>query len=107
MRPKQRILEFIQKAYEDDHADKPVPGTETLTRDERLAVREMFDGMSTGTARIVIEEELDDQLAEAYCIDTLVNRGRYYAARIVRPDGSAIRRLLVDKQTGSVQFVGG
>jgi hypothetical protein len=27
-------------------------------------------------------------------------------AKIVRPDGSTIQRLLVDKQTGSVQMAG-
>jgi hypothetical protein len=73
-----------------------------MAPEDRAAVRELFDGMSTGTARIVIEEELEDG-AE---VGSLENKGRYYAARIVRPDGSAIRRLLVDKQTGNVQFAG-
>ncbi len=101
MKPKKKILEFIQKAYEDN--DSPA---DTMAPDDRHAIRELFDGMSTGTARIIIEEEIDGRMAEDYSIDALENKGRYYVARIVRPDGSAIRRLLVDKQTGKVQFAG-
>lgn len=106
MRPKQKILEFIQKAYEESTVDEPAPESGAMTDEDRLAIRELFDGMSTGTARIIIEEELDGQIAESYNIDGLENKGRYYVARIVRPDGSAIRRLLIDKQTGKVQFAG-
>ena len=104
MKPKQKILEFIQKAYEDSAGDRPATESDTMAPDDRLAVRELFDGMSTGTARIIIEEEIDGQVSDDYDIDALENKGRYYVARIVRPDGSAIRRLLVDKQTGEVQF---
>jgi len=106
MRPKQKILEFIQKAYADSAENEPSPESDIMTKEDRLAIRELFDGMSTGTARIIIEEELVGQIAESYNIDGLENKGRYYAARIIRPDGSAIRRLLVDKQTGKVQFAG-
>lgn len=37
--------------------------------------------MSTGTARIIIEEEMDGQTGEEYNIDPLENKGRYYVAR--------------------------
>lgn len=106
MRPKQKILEFIQKAYADEAGDTPATESKAMTEEDRLSVREIFDGMSTGTARIIIEEEVEGRIAEAYNIDPLENKGRYYAARIVRPDGSDIRRLLVDKQTGKVQLAG-
>ncbi len=104
MRPKKKILEFIQKAYEENESTESE--TEALSQEDRLSVQELFDGMSTGTARIIIEEEMDAQTGEEYNIDPLENKGRYYVARIVRPDGSAMRRLLVDKQTGEVQFAG-
>jgi hypothetical protein len=106
MKPKQKILEFIQSAYEDNAEDKSGSTSKSMAPNDREAVRELFDGMSTGTARIIIEKEIDRRIAEEYNIDVLENKGRYYAARIVRPDGSAIRRLLVDKQTGMVQFTG-
>ena len=61
--------------------------------------------MSTGTARIIIEKEVSQAIEEKFKIDKLKNKGRYYIAKIVRPDGSPIQRLLVDKQTGSVQMV--
>lgn len=106
MRPKQRILEFIHKAYEDQTGDPRKSASDAMDPEDREAVRELFDGMSTGTARIIIEDEIDGRMTDDYNIGELENRGRYYAARIVRPDGSAIRRLLVDKQTGKVQFAG-
>lgn len=102
MNPKRKILEFIQKAYKSQSEDSEPSEKVEMASEDRAAVRELFDGMSTGTARIVIEEELE----EGAKVDSLENKGRYYVARIVRPDGSAIRRLLVDKQTGNVQFAG-
>lgn len=106
MRPKQKILEFIHQAYEAETGAGEGSDSKKTDPEDRQAVRELFDGMSTGTARIIIEEEIDGQVAEDYNIAPLENMGRYYAARIVRPDGSAIRRLLIDKQTGDVQFAG-
>ncbi len=105
MKPKQKILEFIQKAYEDNNGGTPVSEPRTIANDEKLVVQELFDGMSTGTARIIIEEEMDSQMAEDYNIAPLENKGRYYLARIVQTGGSTTR-LLVDKQTGKVQLAG-
>ena len=62
--------------------------------------------MSTGTARIIIEKQVSRQISEKFNISPVENKGRYYVAKIVRPDGSPIQRLLVDKQTGNVQMVG-
>ena len=105
MRPKQKILEFIQEAYEDDKGDTSASETSTMTNDEKLVIQELFDGMSTGTARIIIEEEMDSQMAEDYNIAPLENMGRYYIAWIVQTNGNTTQ-LLVDKQTGKVQFAG-
>jgi hypothetical protein len=66
----------------------------------------MFNGMSTGTARIVIEREMNRYHDEEFDIEPVDNLGRYYVARIVRHDGSTLKRLLVDKQTGAVHMVG-
>ncbi|MBU1388173.1 MAG: hypothetical protein KKE62_12940 [Proteobacteria bacterium] len=106
MKPKQKILEFIQKAYEESDGGRTTSRTGEMTDDDRLSIQELFDGMSTGTARIIIEEEMDSQMVKEYSIAPLENKGRYYVARIVQTDGKAIRRLLVDKQTGKVQFIG-
>ena len=62
--------------------------------------------MSTGTARIMMEQDVGPQISEEHNISTVENKGRYYIAKIVRPDGSPIQRLLIDKQIGSVQMVG-
>jgi hypothetical protein len=97
MKPKKQILKFIQQAYENNRQSDPA---------EKEVIRELFDGMSTGTARIIIEQDVGPKISEEYNISTVENKGRYYIAKIVRPEGSLIQRLLIDKQTGSIQMVG-
>jgi hypothetical protein len=108
MKPKEQILKFIQKTY----ANEPqTNASEDSSRSgkhfsQNEIIQELFDGMSTGTARIIIEQEVSQSIKEKFDIDQVKNKGRYYMAKIVRPDGSTIQRLLVDKQTGSVQMAG-
>jgi len=108
MKPKEQILKFIQKAYANAPQSE---ASENSTRSEKQfsqneIIQELFDGMSTGTARIIIEREVSRAIEEKFNIDQVKNKGRYYMAKIVRLDGSTIQRLLVDKQTGSVQMAG-
>jgi hypothetical protein len=97
MTPKKQILKFIQQSYENNRQTDPA---------EKKVLQELFDGMSTGPARMIIEQDVGPQISEEYNIGTVENKGRYYIAKIVRPDGSPIQRLLIDKQTGNVQMVG-
>jgi len=94
---KKQILKYIQRVYENNQQSDPA---------EKEVIQELFDGMSTGTARTIIEQEVGPQIPEEFNISTVENKGRYYIAKIVRPDGSSIQRFLIDKQTGSVQMVG-
>jgi len=107
MNRKKMILKYIQDAYADttqpDDADQGMSSGSNDFRKEIL--HEMFNGMSSGTARIVIEREMHRSLDEEFNIKQLENLGRYYVARIVRHDGTTIQRLLVDKQTGNVRLV--
>jgi hypothetical protein len=64
----------------------------------------MRDGMSTATARFVIERDVGEKIGEVFDVKDLKNTGRYYIAKIVRPDGSVIEQLLVDKQNCKVHF---
>jgi hypothetical protein len=108
MNPKEQILKFIQKTYANaprfDASDKSTRPGNHFSRNEIIQV--LCDGMSTGTARIIIEREVSRAIEEKFNIDQIKNKGRYYMAKIVRPDGSTIHRLLVDKQTGNVQTAG-
>jgi hypothetical protein len=72
---------------------------------ESWRLREILDGMGTGTARIIIDREASRCIAEPYRLKGLENKGRYYVVRVVRPDGSLIDELLVDKQNGRIQFM--
>jgi hypothetical protein len=62
------------------------------------------DGMSTATARFIIERDVGEKIGELFDVKDLVNTGRYYIAKIVRPDGNIIEQLLVDKQNCTVNF---
>jgi hypothetical protein len=108
MKLKEQILTFIQKAYTNVPQTDASEGSTRSGKDfsQNEIIQELFDGMSTGTARIIIEQEVSQAIEEKFKIDQVKNKGRYYMAKIVRPDGSTIQRLLVDKQTGSVQMAG-
>ena len=108
MNPKKQILKFIQSIYNSEsESDSSEKTDETENKSsEKEIIQELFDGMSTGTARVIIERDVGQAISEKFNISSVENKGRYYIAKIVRPDGTSIQRLLLDKQTGSVQMVG-
>ncbi len=65
---------------------------------------EFLDGMSTGTARFIIDREVDPAILEKYNIKELENKGRYYLAKIVNQDGAIADTVLIDKQNRSIHF---
>ena len=62
------------------------------------------DGMSTATARFIIKRDVGEKIGEVFDVKDLKNTGRYYIAKIVRPDGSVIEQFLIDKQNCKVHF---
>ena len=65
---------------------------------------EFLDGMSTGTARFIIDREISTDLLEKYDIKDLENKGRYYLAKIVNQDGDVVDTVLIDKLNRSIHF---
>ena len=65
---------------------------------------EFLDGMSTGTARFIIDREVDPDILEKYDIKELKNKGRYYLARIMNKDGEVAETVLIDKLNRSIHF---
>ncbi len=65
---------------------------------------EFLDGMSTGTARFIIDREVDPDILEKYDITELENKGRYYLAKIVNQDGEVAETVLIDKLNRSIHF---
>ena len=63
-----------------------------------------LDGMSTGTARFIIDREVNPDLLEKYNIKDLENKGRYYLAKIVNQDGEVADTVLIDKLNRSIHF---
>lgn len=62
------------------------------------------EGMSAGTARLIIERFCQLEQAENCEVRNLENRGRYFRVRMAGPGGRAYRELLVDKQSGQVRY---
>src|SRR5210317_2125942 len=65
---------------------------------------EFLDGMSTGTARFIIDREVSTDLFEKYDIKDLENKGRYYLAKIVNQNGEVADTVLIDKLNRSIHF---
>ena len=80
------------------------PPLETCEDPERL--QQILNGMGSGTARLVIDKEAIRKICKDIDLKGLPNRGRYYMAKVARPNGSVIDELLVDKQNANVQFPG-
>jgi len=108
------IRQFLtEKEIPDDSIDKIVPKEElnissqdhsNKTPEGSEANVEFLDGMSTGTARFIIDREVTGDVLEKYEIENLENKGRYYIAKIADPDGKEIDSVLVDKLNRTVHF---
>jgi hypothetical protein len=108
------IRQFLkEKKVPDDSIDKVVPKEEpvanaqngrTETPAESEVGIEFLDGMSTGTARFIIDRKVTGDVLKKYEIKDLENKGRYYLAKIVDPDGSVTDTVLIDKMNRTVHF---
>ncbi len=106
------IRQFLkEKKVPDDSIDKVVPKEEpeANVRDRRTPAEsevgiEFLDGMSTGTARFIIDRKVTGDVLKKYEIKDLENKGRYYLAKIVDSDGSVTDTVLIDKMNRTVHF---
>jgi hypothetical protein len=96
MNPKKRIMSYLANPT-CSH-----PEGETCEACEQR--HRLMEGMSEGTASLIIEDAVSDKLKGDYAVAGLSNKGRYYTASIVNHDGTLLQKLLVDKQTGEVRF---
>lgn len=97
MNPKKRIMTYLA------NPDCRHPPGETCEACEQL--HRIMEGMSAGTATLVIEEAVSAKLDGDFAVEGLSNKGRYFTASIVNHGGAVIQRMLLDKQTGEVRFV--
>ena len=67
-----------------------------------MLIGEYLDGMGTATARILINKRLSEKFIKKYGLKDLKNRGRYYTAKIIEPNGKLIDEVLIDKQNGLI-----
>jgi hypothetical protein len=68
---------------------------------------EFLDGMSTGTARFILERKVNKDVLEQYGVKNIENHGRHYLAKIVGPDGNVTDTVIIDKLSRSVHFLKG
>ena len=98
--PKKQIMKFLRDPHD------PACGAPHARSEEVLGkVQQIREGMSDGTATLIIHDAVSEKYAGDFPVADLVNRGRYYTARLIDSEGNTIERLLVDKQTGEVRFV--
>ncbi len=94
----------------DRHNQKPAkPGDHghDPDRDKTMEAEpglDFLDGMSTGTARFIIDREVDPDVLKNYHVKDLENKGRYYLAKIVNQDGEVTDTVLIDKLNRSIHF---
>jgi hypothetical protein len=108
------IRQFLKEnKLPDDSIDKVVPKEEpdTTSQDRHTDIPagpevgiEFLDGMSTGTARFIIDRKVTADVLEKYEIKDLENKGRYYLAKIVDLDGQVTDTVLIDKLNRIVPF---
>ena len=89
------IFNLIKKSKNKAHTMTPNSVPEDILTD-------YLDGMGTATARILINKRLSEKFIEKYGLKDLKNRGRYYSAKIIEPNGKLIDEVLIDKQNGTI-----
>lgn len=103
MNLKASILDLIKPKSKSSPSDASSTAT-GVSDSADVTASDFLDGMSSATARIVIERNLPENFKDIYDIKDLQNQGRYYIAKIVEPPGKVVARLLVDKLNGTVHF---
>jgi len=91
----------LQKPTEPDDKGNDANRDKSMELEPGL---EFLDGMSTGTARFIIDREVDPGILEKYDIKELENKGRYYLARILNQNGEVAETVLIDKLNRSIHF---
>lgn len=97
MNVKKHVMSFLNSPQCDHSTDG--------TCDDCQKIQQIIDGMSMGTATLVIKKVMENEDDGSFTIKDLANKGRYYTASVVDADGKMIHRMLVDKQNGEVRFV--
>ena len=70
--------------------------------DPEAALTNYLEGMGTATARILINKRLSEKFIKKYDLKDIENKGRYYSAKIIEPNGKLIDEVLIDKQNGTI-----
>ena len=108
-----RISNYLKRGKSPAHSEQNLQKKEAPQDDPRVRnIKSLepepgfdfLDGMSTGTARFIIDREVDPAVLEKYNIKELENKGRYYLAKIVNQDGEVAETVLIDKQNRSIHF---
>ena len=105
------IRQFLkEKKVPEDSIEKIVPPEEpaesaALPKASPAEVGiDFLDGMSTGTARFIIDRKVSGDILKQYEIQDMQNQGRYYLAKIVDKDGKVTDTVLIDKMNRTVHF---
>ena len=96
------IRRFLkEKNLPDESINKVVPEKKPEASEVGI---DFLDGMSTGTARFIIDRKVTGDVLQKYEVQDLENKGRYYLAKIVDSDGNVTDTVLIDKTNRTVHF---
>ena len=95
VRGNMRIFNLIR-----DKNKKSKVHTRTPNSAPEAVLTDYLDGMGTATARSLINKRLSEKFIKKYGLKDLENKGRYYSAKIIEPNGKLIDEVLIDKQNG-------
>ncbi len=107
------IRQFLkEKKVPEDSIEKIVPPQEPAESSAQPTAEaaapevgiDFLDGMSTGTARFIIDRKVSGDILKKYEIQDMQNQGRYYLAKIVDKDGNVTDTVLIDKMNRTVHF---
>ncbi|MCF8111748.1 MAG: hypothetical protein K9J85_09695 [Desulfobacteraceae bacterium] len=84
-----------------NHSDSP----STEGNEDGNDFEPSIDGMSDSTARLAMDKNLRKKLQHDYDVQSIENRGHYFAAKVTSKDGRTVYELLINKHTGDVQVV--
>jgi hypothetical protein len=103
-KPINKLSSFLKGTSKNKKTAETSSTAEELSDSIDTTDLDFLSGMSSATARIVIDKNLPDNYRDLYNIEELQNQGRYYIAKIVEPPGKVVARVLVDKLNGTVHF---
>ncbi len=88
-----------------DYNTPPTERPPAYDRYGRQRYRNNSEMMTQEVAKNLVHEYMDRRTSLPYQLDRIQDKGSYFMADILHPDGKRMDRLLVDKETGKIHSI--